>query len=314
MTSIQKEIFEKYKDKYSLDTPINKDTCNTITPFKMTKKQEFIADYFTPSNKDGVFLYHTVGSGKTLTAVNLLKHFEKKGFYTLWVTRTTLKKDLEKALKMIPLKNNLITISYKQFSNIGKSKGELYKKLIKRTNSKDPLYKTIVIIDEVHKLYTKDLKPQEMHDIKSIENMIHSSYSNSGNNRARIVLMSATPITKEPSEIIQLINLIKVDPKERLPLKNFDTRKFEEAIQGLFSYYNTVCDYSKFAKKSERKVVTELSGKDADKNKCYKAEALCKVSIFGDKELCADTRKNCLKEVSYNLKNSQLQALKKRCF
>jgi hypothetical protein len=313
MTSLQKEIFEKYKGDYLLDKPLSKDTCNVSTPFGLTKKQQFIAEYFTPSNKDGVFLYHTVGSGKTLTAINLMKRFEKKGYHTLWVTRTTLKKDLEKALKMVALQKPLVTLSYKQFSNVGKGKGEIYKKLIKRTKHKDPLYNTIVVIDEVHKLYTKDLKAQEMHDIKSIERMIFDSYSQSGDSRARVVLMSATPITKEPNEIIQLINLIKTTPKERLPLKNFDEKQFTQAIQGLFSYYNTVCDYSKFAKKTERKVVTELSGKNEDKNKCYKAEVWCKNAGFFNNEFCAATRKNCVKDVSYNIKNSQVTALKKRC-
>jgi len=313
MTSLQKEIFEKYKGKYLLDTPLSKDTCNVTTPFGLTKKQQFIADYFTPQNKDGLFLYHTVGSGKTLTAINLMKKFEQKGYHTLWVTRTTLKKDLEKALKMVPLQKSLVTLSYKQFSNVGKGKGEIYKKLTKRTKHKDPLHNTIVVIDEVHKLYTKDLKAQEMHDIKVIERMIFDSYNQSGDSRARVVLMSATPITKEPNEMIQLINLIKTNPKERLPLKNFDVDQFTRAIQGVFSYYNTVCDYSKFAKKTVRKVSTELSGKNVDKNKCYSTEKWCNTLLSYNKDMCASIRKNCIKEVSLNIKNSQVTALKKRC-
>jgi hypothetical protein len=216
----------------------------------------------------------------SLTSINLLKHFEREGFNFLFITRTTLKKDLDKAIEMVPLKRPLPRFSYKQFSNICKRKGENYRILLDKAkklnpSTEDPFYKTIIVIDEAHKLYTKDLKTQELHDIKVIEKMIHNSYSVSKENRLRLVLMSATPITENPIEIIQLFNLLIVNPKERFDTPNFEDnflnlqgkftekglKEFNEKTKGLISYLNTSKDPSNFASMSLTTVYTPISDK-----------------------------------------------------
>ena len=128
----QKEIYKKFKDfEYPKIAPIVSGCVNkTSSKLELTPSQKFISAFFKPQNENGMLLYHSIGSGKTLTAVNLLKHFETYGYNTLWITRTTLKKDLYKAIEMIPLKKTLPIFSYKQFSNICKRKGENYRKLM----------------------------------------------------------------------------------------------------------------------------------------------------------------------------------------
>ena len=49
-------------------------------------------------------------------------------------------------------------MSYKQFSNLLVGKNKIYDILKTRNGSEDILRKTLIIIDEAHKLYGGDLK------------------------------------------------------------------------------------------------------------------------------------------------------------
>ncbi len=279
---LQKKVLEKYLE-YRWPVPKLVNEC--IEPKKGTKKevvlnntQAFVSKFIQPEKTNGMLLWHSVGSGKTLSAIAILKNFEDRGYNTLFVTRTTLKGDLQKALNMIPLSKRLIAISYKQFSNIGKKTGNLYRFLLEKAqaiskNTTDPLYKTIIIIDEVHKLYTKDLKPQEMHDIGVIEKMIHDSYRESARNACKVILMSATPITSDPMEIISLFNLIIRKPMNRFNLNTFKStylkedgrfseegkRSFQDHIKDLVSYIDLSKDPRKFAQVNFTEILVPVS-------------------------------------------------------
>jgi hypothetical protein len=310
-------------------------------PVTLTNTQKFVTKYFQPSNENGIFLYHSVGSGKTLSAVSILGNFEKHGWNALWVTRYSLKKDLQKALSVLPLKNTLPTVSYKQFSNIAKRKGELYKSLLKRAqklggNIQDPLYKTCVIIDEVHKLYNvKDLKPQERHDMTSIEKMIWESYSGSTEG-TKVVLMSATPITDDPLEVVKLFNLIIEEPKYRFKIDTFKdsyldssgnfTKQgkevFQDRIKDLVSFIDITKDPGKYAQVSYTtesipistpKFSTDFIGR---KTECIGNYKTCKgLKLKG----CANTKKVCMKDLVRDKSLSkkfkyQSEILKEVCF
>lgn len=349
MTEFQKKILKEYS-AFIWPKPVLKNDCidnkknstTSSTKIVLNPTQQFIGKYIKPSNNNGILLWHSVGSGKTLSAVNILSQFEKEGYNTLWVTRTTLKKDLTKALDMLPLKKSLMTISYKQFSNIGKSKGELHAKLVQRAKkinpaTTDPLYKTIVIIDEAHKLYTKDLKPQEMHDISKIQDMIHKSYSKSGKDKTMIVLMSATPITESPLEVIQLFNLIITSPSDRFNVNNFKNeylssdgeflektkKNFQNKIKELVSYIDMSKDPRRFTQVNYNEILVPLSTPTFNSNfdnrefLCKEGTKLCK-EIF-DKETCKEQEKECKNNIKNDkklLKNGKYQdkMLKEKCF
>jgi hypothetical protein len=44
-------------------------------------------------------------------------------------------------------------MSYRQFTNMIASENDIYVRLVKRNGSSDPLRKTLIIIDEAHKLF-----------------------------------------------------------------------------------------------------------------------------------------------------------------
>lgn len=292
--------------------------------FQLGLHQQFISQYFTPLNPNGLFIFHGIGSGKTLTGVNLVSHFQKQNFNVLWVTRRTLVKDITKAVDMLKTQP-FIKLSYKQFSNVCKRKGTLYESIIKRNNKldkkneklsskksspddfSDPLRNTLVIIDEAHKLYGNDLKSQEKHDIKAIEKAINESYRYK-ENRCRLVLMSATPISDDPIELIKTLNLLITNPKERFNISTFydgyisnegnlkEPSKFNEKTKGLVSYLDVSTNHNVFAKTNNVNVTVPLSERVTQKSNCKNLRILCKAVSGVSNKACDDAYEICKKE------------------
>jgi type I site-specific restriction-modification system R (restriction) subunit len=340
----QKDISNTFKDlKWNKPKIKNGCTAGPGSKIQLSNTQKFVSMYFTPSNPNGILLWHSVGSGKTLSAVSILSQFEKQGYNTLWVTRTTLRKDLQKALDMVPLKHHLLAISYKQFSNICKKSGENYHKLIRRAKklnsaTNDPFYKTVIIVDEAHKLYTKDLKAQEMHDINAIQKKIFESYGTSANASCKVVLMTGTPITENSIEIIKLLNLLIQTPSKRFNEDTFyksyldaegkftenGKERFKENIKGLVSYIDLSNDPSKFAIIDYREILVPLSKNPEDTLEEALAAEKCKAEYKACRDInisaqkCLEVKRNCLKYIKaakeFAKKNkSQQFMLKDRC-
>jgi hypothetical protein len=230
-----------------------------------TKTQDFIRHFFTPQlHNRGILLWHSVGTGKTCTAIaTATSTFEPQGYTILWVTRTTLVNDiwknmfsqvcnenlrkriqtedleipdnLNKQVKLLSKSWRIHPLSYKQFTNLVSKKNQYYKTLEKINGSADPLRKTLIIIDEAHKLYGEsDLLTNEKPNMEQLHASLMNSYAVSGKQSVKLMLMTATPITKNPMELIMLINLCK-PLNEQLPT-NFYSFKEEYLDQdGLFT-------------------------------------------------------------------------------
>ena len=103
-SNYERALNENYK-KYYWDIPIIQNKCivdlkkdddKKIVSFSNT--QLFVQKYLIPQSPyKGIFLYHSVGSGKTCTAIATATNtFNKEGYTILWVTRHTLKEDIWK--------------------------------------------------------------------------------------------------------------------------------------------------------------------------------------------------------------------------
>jgi len=261
---------------------------------KYTPTQDFIKHYFTPQCPvKGMLLWHSVGTGKTCSAIaSASSSFESAGYTILWVTRTTLKNDIWKnmfsqvcnesirkkiarghiesfpedisaQMKLLGPSWRIRPISYKQFSNLVSRQNEYYKRLVKENGEEDPLRKTLLIIDEAHKLYGGgDLSSIERPDMDALKEALMRSYAISGENSARLLLMTATPITENPIEIVQLVNLCK-PANQQIP-STFDAfadeylddtgvftqageHKYLDDIAGHISYLNREKDARQFS-------------------------------------------------------------------
>ena len=259
--------------------------------------QDFARRFFTPESPyKGMLLWHSVGTGKTCSAVAVASSsFEQAGYTILWVTRTTLKSDVYKnifddvchailAEKMrkeglkIPDKNRrrllsdswIEPISYRTFSNLLDAKPgsphKLRQLLEKRNNnsgSGDILRKTLIVIDEAHKLYGGDLKASERPKMAVMERWLRESYAKSGPDSARLLIMTATPFTDSPMEMFKLINLCKEDPAEHITtdpaefkttymskedvITSKGSKALANSLSGYISYLNRENDPTQFA-------------------------------------------------------------------
>lgn len=266
-----------------------------------TPTQEFIRQYFQPASAyKGILLHHSVGTGKTCTAIaTATTSFDIQGYTILWVTRHTLKNDIWKNMygqvcsidvqnkiksglvlpKTITNKFKYISqnwmepISYKQFSNMLLKKNKIYNEMVRRNGVEDPLRKTLLIVDEAHKIYSPTVAKSEKPDTNILEKMLQNSYDISGKDSVRIMLMTATPFTEDGMEMVQLLNLLRENNK--LPVKfdefanqylddnGYFTKKglksFQDNISGYISYLNRSQDARNFAHPVIENVYAKLS-------------------------------------------------------
>ena len=270
-----------------------KDTVKDKKDYKLvsfSNTQNFVQKFLTPQSPyKGMFLFHSVGSGKTCTAISTATNtFDREGYKILWVTRHTLKEDIWKNMfgdvcniiiqerlkngEILPStkakrmeflgKNWLQPISYKQFTNLIKGKNKYYKQMVGLNGSEDPFRKTLIIIDEIHKIYSSSLSTLEKPNPEVLQNMIQNSYKVSGKDSLKLLLMTATPITDDHMSSVKILNLL-LENIERFPedFENFKTMfcnenglftengssEFMNRITGLVSYIDRTNDRSQFA-------------------------------------------------------------------
>jgi len=256
----------------------------------LNNSQLFVSNFFTNnSSYKGILFWHSVGTGKTCSAIATASNtFEKENYTILWVTRHTLKPDiwkniytqvcsntikekLEKGINIPDIMTNnqlkyldnkwVMPISYKQFSNLIAGKNKFYDDLVKKNGKQDPLKKTLIIIDEAHKIFANDVPINEKPNIKILKKAIYNSYKLSNENSCKLLLMTATPYTNDPIQLFKLLNLLKED--DYFP-ENFDEFKneylddnykfhkdknkiFLDKITGYISYLNREKDIRQFA-------------------------------------------------------------------
>jgi hypothetical protein len=130
-----------------------------------------------------------------------------------------------------------------------RGKNALAQDLKKRTgNEKDMLYKTLVIIDEAHKLFEEGGSAQERPNVDAILESFQNSYKNSGKDSVKVLLMSATPYSDNPMDFMKLMNLIKRE-EEQIPTK------FED-----FCEVFKLNDKGHFNKRSKAKFINQIDG------------------------------------------------------
>ena len=292
----QRHVIQLY-ERFRWASPIVKSGCDAVvagkpgTAVSFTNTQDFIRHYLTPGSPfKGLLAWHSVGTGKTCMAVAAATTtFEREGYNILWVTRNALMADVWKnvfgSVCSIPIMEKLAAgtampeslaeqrrmlsrawfnpISYRTFQNALEKKNEIGRMLYaSQGGGTDPLRKTFLIMDEVHKLQDGDLGAAEAADFKKIQRYIHESYDKSGANSVRCLFMTATPITDTPRELFDILNTFIPAPEKRLmPFEEYRAAYadeaghislagrayFQERCKGLISYLNREFDPTTFA-------------------------------------------------------------------
>jgi hypothetical protein len=292
--------FREFQDRvrrlffdYAWDTPIVRNKCHAVVagkpgvPVRLSNTQAFVSAYLRPESPfKGLLAWHSVGTGKTCMAIAATASFEAAGYRILWVTRNALMsevygnifdsvchkgiKDLLQQGQTIPAdpaaRKRLLSgamlppMSYRTFQNALQRRNQIGADLYAR--NRDPLYKTFLVMDEIHKLQDGELGPAEAAEFSKIQKYILDSYRISGAESVRPLLMTATPITNTPKELFEILNTLIPTEEQRLPAfddfraRYADTRGtvseegktvFQEKAKGLISYLNREFDPTTFA-------------------------------------------------------------------
>ena len=305
--------------------------------------QSFVQKFLTPQSPyKGMLLYHSVGSGKTCTAISTATNtFDKEGYKILWVTRHTLKEDIWKNMfdnicniiiqerlkngEILPStkakrmeflgKNWLQPISYKQFTNLIRGQNKYYKQMVEINGAKDPFRKTLIIIDEIHKIYSSSLSALEKPKPEVLQNMIQNSYKVSGKDSLKLLLMTATPITDDPMSSVKILNLL-LENNERFP-EEFETFKtvlcnenglftdkgsqeFMNRVAGLISYIDRTNDRSQFAYPVINDILIDINRQHNDDNGL--SELNKNIDDYENRLNDQNLKKDEIKEIKNNIK------------
>lgn len=328
-------VFKEYKYKpikVQNMCEMTKDKNGDERIVQFTESQNFVTNYFVPQHfAKGLLVWHSVGTGKTCTAISVKSFlYERMNYSVIWVTRNTLKEDIWKNmydkicdhiirekikenkdvtnLKKYLSKRFLPPMSYRQFSNMLEGKNELYQRLVSLNGTEDILKNTLIIVDEAHKLYSKDLVALERPNMNAIEQKIRDSKS------CKVMLMTGTPIADDPMEFVKLMNLLmKKNPfpttltefKQAFMENNHFSKKgkreFQERTKGLISYLDRRFDPRQFAQPKFYKVPVTMSVARREDMDCMKNAESKLENCLNNTNTPDETRFNHLKDAIYNM-------------
>lgn len=199
------------------------------------------------SNKKGMLLWHSTGSGKTCTAAAIIDGFWDSGKEIIYCSTINALSSNPPHEFMKCLMNLFPRFYNKKLQQITKEFNDrnirflTFAKLANRIINKSiDLNKCVLIIDEVHNLFRPLQTQQKQHSF--LEKLLLSSK----NPQLKVFILTAT-LGDNPTEIMKLLNIVK---DHNAPTIHYDDinqpEVFKENIRGLISYFDMSSDKSKF--------------------------------------------------------------------
>jgi superfamily II DNA or RNA helicase len=215
------KICAQIKKKYNKINPCGP-ALNSDTNLTIKKHQMSVANHLF--NKRGAIVVHSVGTGKTLSAIAtaqclLLNNIVRK---VIVVTPTSLQSNFKSQMKMYGLNNKDFELY--NFYTIQKLVNDIENKSV---TSPD---KSLIIIDEAHNLRTIDGGRVDL----------ILKYAKKAE---KVLLLTATPLINYKYDIVNLISLIKgenpmsIDYFNKLSTEKSAKKEFEEYLSDVFSFY-----------------------------------------------------------------------------
>lgn len=221
------ELEQNVYDKYEFRDLQGSNTY-TLKNRELRPYQEFVRRYIstnTPYRR--LFVNHTFGSGKTLTALAVAETLtsETSVSHVYVLTQSdgllrNIKNELKQFIDTVP--NRYTFETYFRFANtVGESNKPAFANRYE---------KALFIMDEVHNINVSDEQERRSIDKYAIIlNFLHTSASN-----ARVLLLSGSPMRDSPNEIVSLMNLVL--PRSKQLTAPLDMAVFRQNIRGFVSY------------------------------------------------------------------------------
>lgn len=253
----KKELCSSIKRKYKVGNPCNLKIFGD-TDLTIKKHQLNVANFLANVNNRGVVVTHSVGTGKTLTAIAsaeclLLSRIVDN---VIVVTPTSLQNNFIQQMKMYGVTDE--NSDKYTFFTIGE---------IVNAQSLSSMKNSLLIIDEAHNLRTLDGKTFDI--IFSLTKKAK-----------KIMLLTATPLINYDYDIINLVSLVKGEPPisrdefyHILSYKSLATKY----LSNIFSFYTKPPDDSNFPTKKVHEIFIPMN---AEYDELYKKIEKGHVSRF----------------------------------
>jgi len=246
---------------------------NEIIKKTLFDYQRYIFNYLVFTDARGILLYHSVGSGKTLTSISIAEEFRKLGQDIIILSSKSLQNNYKKEIKTyLDLSNGdnkindteQIINQYKfvtsNAKNMIQSLDDKLTSFMTKYKSKDDestinLENKVIIIDEAHNLFNSIVNGSK------IANEFYDIIMNT--QKIKLIFLTGTPIINNPFELAVAFNMLygKINIKSLNSKKNYHTilpeyysdfqkyfvdissnslkneDKFKNRIYGLVSYY-----------------------------------------------------------------------------
>lgn len=259
-TNFPSDLHNILKDLYKDNSEIIKKS--------LFEYQRYIYNYLVYTDARGILLYHSVGSGKTLTSISIAEEFRNLGRDIIIISSKSLqanyKKEIEKYNKMINEDNIELESIINQYKFVTSNSKNMILSLDDKLNNllnnfkdnKVNLENKVIIIDEAHNLFNSIVNGSK------IANEFYDLIMNTKN--IKLLFLTGTPIINNPFEIAVAFNMLYGKFKsEVISKKNKDyytilpeyysdfqkyfiniadntiknENKFQNRIYGLVSYY-----------------------------------------------------------------------------
>ena len=252
-------IKKKYYQNYPCNSSLKSDT-----KLSLKKHQLNVANLLIKER--GLIVVHSVGTGKTLTAIATAQCLliRKQVDKVIVITPTSLQDNFKKQMKMYSSKINFKNYEFYTIQSLV---------ILLENNEKLNCINSLVIIDEAHNLRTLD--------------GIRYSYIERYIKKAsKVLLLTATPLINYRYDIINLVSLIRgekaitMDQFETLLLKE-NKKKLETYLKNILSFYtkDSTNEDSNFPSKKINEIFLEM---DSNYLKSYENIENGKVSQIPD--------------------------------
>jgi hypothetical protein len=291
--NLQRQVDEMYAEKTPSDTlaaHVRKTYPNAILPKPevvnncvflesyLTNFQKYLASFFASSeSRLGMLLWHSPGSGKTCTALNMVKKLCAASKYNkqkmCWATTWGLgKPDVPTECK---LKDASLLVQHRTVVGTEAPDPKHYGRIYSYKTIESHLYHArnfdgmIVVFDEAHLLFTDELDASELLSNERLKRLRQSfvrawMQAKKTQYPLRVILLSGTPVSTDPTLFFKMMNLIRHPDAGELPesLENLQERYgkdpkeinvnlLREDLDGYISFLDTSYDISRFGRQSK---------------------------------------------------------------
>lgn len=230
ITNFPSSLHDLLNNLYKENTEIIKKT--------LFEYQRYIFNYLVFTDARGILLYHSVGSGKTLTSISIAEEFRKLGRDIIILSSKSLqnnyKKEIKTYLDKVLLDDNKLTEEEKDkiinqykfvtsnaknmISSLDDKLSSFLSKYQNDEQNSTNLENKIIIIDEAHNLFNSIVNGSK------IANEFYDIIMNTKN--IKLIFLTGTPIINNPFEIAVAFNMLygKIIPWD-LESKNSSNKK-----------------------------------------------------------------------------------------